>query len=79
MLLTSSARATEALWQRVQALGSGGNITLLERPLAPGTLLSTVQVALRSRRRQHELRQLHDAQHRQIAEQAALLAQLQAT
>src|SRR5690349_20993710 len=58
LLLTSSATATEALWQRVQDLGAVGNITVLERPLTPATLLSTIQVALRSRRRQHELRQL---------------------
>jgi signal transduction histidine kinase/ActR/RegA family two-component response regulator len=77
ILLTSSARATEILWQRVQGLGAVGNITVLERPLTPGTLLSTIQVALRSRRRQHELRQLYDAQHRHLAAQAATLAQLQ--
>jgi signal transduction histidine kinase len=71
LLLTSSATATEALWQRVQDLGAVGNITVLERPLTPVTLLSTIQVALQSRRRQYELRQLHAAQ-------AALLAQLRA-
>ena len=78
ILLTSSARGTEVLWQRMQRLGPGGNMTILERPLTPATLLSTLQVALRSRRRQHELRQVHAAQHRQSAEQARLLAQLQA-
>jgi signal transduction histidine kinase len=78
ILLTSSARATEAVWQRAQALGVVGNLTVLERPLTPVTLLSTIHVALHSRRRQHELRQLQEAQHRYIAEQAALLAQLRA-
>ena len=78
LLLTSSPRATEAMWQRVQALGAVGNITVLERPLTPVTVLSTLQVALRSRRRQHELRALHAAQQRHLAKQAALLAQLQA-
>jgi len=78
LLLTSSPRATEAMWQRVQALGAVGNITVLERPLTPVTVLSTLQVALRSRRRQHELRQLYDAQQQHLAVQAALLAQLQA-
>ena len=66
------------MWQRVQALGAVGNITVLERPLTPVTVLSTLQVALRSRRRQHELRVLHAAQQRHLAKQAALLAQLQA-
>ena len=78
LLLTSSPRATEAMWQRVQALGAVGNITVLERPLTPVTVLSTLQVALRSRRRQHELRALHATQQRHLAKQAALLAQLQA-
>jgi signal transduction histidine kinase len=78
LLLTSSARATEVLWQRVQALGAVGHVTVLERPLTPVLLLSTLQVALQARRRQHELRQLQDAQQQQRAAQAALLAQLQA-
>jgi signal transduction histidine kinase len=78
LLLTSSARATEALWQRVQALGAVGHVTVLERPLTPVMLLSTIQVALQARRRQHELRQLHEAQQQHLAAQAALLAQLQA-
>jgi CheY-like chemotaxis protein len=61
MLLTASATTTEALWQRLQEWGAAvGHVTLLERPLHPGTLLSTVQVALRSRRRQHEIRRLHE-------------------
>jgi signal transduction histidine kinase len=78
LLLTSSPRATEAMWQRVQALGAVGHITVLERPLTPVTLLSTLQVALRSRRRQYELRALDAAQQRHIAVQAATLAQLHA-
>ena len=45
ILLTSSPRATETLWQRVQALGAVGNVTVLERPLTHVTLLSTMQVA----------------------------------
>src|SRR5690242_16435753 len=39
LLLTSNARATEALWQRVQALGAVGHVTVLERPLTPVLLL----------------------------------------
>jgi signal transduction histidine kinase len=62
----------------VQALGGVGHITVLERPLTPGTFLSTVQGALRSRRRQHDLRQLYAAQQRSLATQATLLAQLDA-
>jgi signal transduction histidine kinase len=80
MLLTRSATTTEALWQRLQERGAAvGQVTLLERPLHPGTLLSTVQVALRSRRRQHEIRQLHEELQRRLAEQTAMLGQLQAS
>jgi signal transduction histidine kinase len=78
LLLTSNPGATAAMWPRVQALGAVGNITVLERPLTPVTLLSTLQVALRSRRRQHELRALYAAQQRHLAVQAATLAQLHA-
>ncbi len=36
--------------------GELGNITLLERPLTPNTLLVTIRAALRARRRQYEAR-----------------------
>ncbi|MGI8601640.1 MAG: hybrid sensor histidine kinase/response regulator [Verrucomicrobiales bacterium] len=36
----------------------GGNIILIERPFRPGTLISTFEVALRSRRRQYQVRDL---------------------
>jgi signal transduction histidine kinase len=80
MLLTTSTTTTEALWQRLQERGAAvGQVTLLERPLHPGTLLSTVQVALRSRRRQHDIRQLHAELQRRLAEQTAMLGQLHAS
>jgi two-component system NtrC family sensor kinase len=80
MLLTTSATTTEALWQRLQGRGAAvGQVTLLERPLHPGTLLSTVQVALRSRRRQHDIRRLQEELQRRIAEQTAMLGQLHAS
>jgi signal transduction histidine kinase/CheY-like chemotaxis protein len=80
ILLTTSATTTEALWQRLQGRGAAvGHVTLLERPLHRLTLLSTVQAALRSRRRQHEIRQLHEELQRRIAEQTALLGQLHAS
>ena len=37
---------------------AAGTVTLLERPLATGTLLRSVEVALRSRRRQYQVRDL---------------------
>ena len=80
MLLTTSATTTEALWQRLQAWGAAvGHVTLLERPLHPGTLLSTVQVALRSRGRQHEIQRLQEELQRRLVEQTAMLGQLHAS
>jgi signal transduction histidine kinase len=80
ILLTTSATTTEALWQHLQGRGATvGHVTLLERPLHRLTLLSTVQVALRSRRRQHDIRQLHEELQRRIAEQTAMLGRLHAS
>ena len=48
---------------------AAGSITLLERPLRTVTLLRTIEVALRSRRRQYQVRDLLEAQR---AREAAL-------
>jgi len=45
-----------------------GNITLIERPFRLNTLLSTLRMALRSRRRQYEVRNLLDEVQRANAE-----------
>jgi signal transduction histidine kinase/CheY-like chemotaxis protein len=80
MLLTTSATPTEAVWQRLQGWGAAvRHVTLLERPLHQLTLLSAVQVALQSRRRQHEIRRLHEELQRRLAEQTAMLGQLHAS
>jgi two-component system NtrC family sensor kinase len=79
MILTTRATPTEAMWQFVHVLGAVGNVTLLERPLHRVTLLSTMQVALRSRGRQHEIRQLHAELERRLTEQTAVLEQLHAS
>jgi len=41
-----------------------GNVVLLERPIRPETLISTVQAALRSRRRQYQIRDYLAERHR---------------
>lgn len=51
-------------------IGGQGNISLLERPLHIATLIASVDVALRSRRRQFELRDL-------LAEREKLLTSLE--
>jgi signal transduction histidine kinase len=40
------------------AAAAAGSITVMERPIATATLLRTVEVALRSRRRQYQVREL---------------------
>ena len=57
-------------------LGESGNATVLERPVALGTLLSTVGSALRSRRRQYEARRLMRRLEEGVAERDHLLAML---
>ncbi|MES2570599.1 MAG: ATP-binding protein [Verrucomicrobiota bacterium] len=47
----------DRLLQR-KVLGTIGNVTLVERPFRPGTLTSMFQVALRSRQRQYQVRDL---------------------
>lgn len=51
------------------ATGAAGAVTLLERPISTVTLLRSIEVALRSRRRQYQVRQ----REQQLAEQARLL------
>jgi signal transduction histidine kinase len=60
----TASRATELLGQRAQ-------IVLLERPLGITTFVTATDAALRSRRRQYEVKQLLDA----LAESAAQIAQ----
>ena len=50
------------------ATSAAGSVTLLERPMSPATLLRSVQVALRTRRRQYQVRDLMAEQERQRRE-----------
>src|SRR5579884_2128602 len=56
VVLTSGGRSTSITLQRFHVLERLGNITLLERPVRTVTLLSAVRAAIRSRRRQYEMR-----------------------
>ena len=59
LVLTSPGRTDDAgSVEILQLFGPSGNVTLLERPLRSLVLVSTVQVALRARRRQYEVRDL---------------------
>ncbi len=59
ILASSDERSVERL-DRISA--AAGGITLLERPLGAATLLRSIDVALRSRRRQYQVRDLLAAQ-----------------
>jgi signal transduction histidine kinase len=61
-----NARAGEA----ARIIGTQNNVTMVERPLHTAILVSTVQAALRARRRQYEVRHL-------LAERDELLASLE--
>jgi signal transduction histidine kinase len=51
-----------------------GNVTFLERPFHPTTLVSVVRTAIRGRQRQYECRRLNDEQESRVAERTAELA-----
>jgi signal transduction histidine kinase/ActR/RegA family two-component response regulator len=59
ILMTAGERSAERL-DRIAA--AAGGVTLLERPLGVATLLRSIEVALRSRRRQYQVRDLLAAQ-----------------
>jgi signal transduction histidine kinase len=68
IVLTGSGMTTASTESAVRSRAPLGNITLLERPLRPVTLISSVRSALLARRRQYEVRE--HLQERQAAEEA---------
>ena len=62
ILITAGENITQAALANLQIVAPSGNVTLLERPLRPTTLVSSLQVALRSRRRQYQIRDLLEQQ-----------------
>ena len=59
LILIAAAGGTAHAHQRhLEALRPVGNISIIERPVRPETLVSTCEVAMRSRRRQYQVRQL---------------------
>ena len=71
IVLTSHAPTAGENRRTMTALGDLGNVTTLERPVHPLTLLSAVRAALRARERQYRSRelviQLEDALHQRDA------------
>jgi signal transduction histidine kinase len=61
IVLTTSGEANASrTWSLLQGLDPIGNVSLLERPLRSRTLVNAVQVALRSRSRQYDVRSLYE-------------------
>ena len=60
VLLTRHGGGLERNPTAVSLTGIFGNVTFLERPFHPTTLVSVVQTALRGRRRQYECSRLND-------------------
>lgn len=68
IVLTGSGMSTESSESAVRSRAPLGNVTLLERPLRPVTLIAAVRSALLARRRQYEVRE--HLRERQAAEEA---------
>jgi two-component system, sensor histidine kinase len=60
IVLTAAGESHSA--ELVSLRAAAGSITLLERPLGSATLLRSIEVALRSRRRQYQVRDLLESQ-----------------
>jgi signal transduction histidine kinase/ActR/RegA family two-component response regulator len=58
ILITGTGDGVGVRPRYLTALAPVGNITIIERPVRPETLVSTCEVALRSRRRQYQVRDL---------------------
>ncbi len=63
IILTSGGESRMAQLLEL-AVSAAGSVTLLERPMSAATLLRSVQVAMRSRRRQYQVRDLLEQQRR---------------
>ena len=66
IVLTGGGASTPSTEMLVRSRAPMGNISLLERPVRPATLISCVRTAIRSRLRQYEIRDhLEDRQRRE--------------
>jgi signal transduction histidine kinase len=70
IIISSAGDAITKSIQRLTLLGPRANITLIERPFRAITLINTIMAALRSRRRQYQVRDL-------LAERESMMAGLE--
>lgn len=59
IILTGAGETTAARVRAVSTLDPSANVTILERPVRIFTMVTTAQAALRARRRQYQMRDLH--------------------
>jgi two-component sensor histidine kinase len=77
IVLTARSREATAHWRLIADLPSIRNATLLERPMRTETLVQAVQVALRARERQYQLRAYLGERERLLAQRETLLREVQ--
>ena len=74
-LIVFTARQSPTAYRRsVEALALLGNVTELERPIHPITLVSAVRAAIRGRRRQYQMRELIKDMESALQQRDAFLA-----
>jgi len=74
IVLTEHGGGLERNPAAAQLMEALGNVTFLERPFHPTTLVSVAQTALRGRRRQYESRRLHEDLESRVQDRTAELA-----
>ena len=75
IVITSGGDTTHASMRAYEAFGPAANLSLVERPFRVITLISTLRSALRSRRRQYEVRDLLEQLEEKVRERTARLEQ----
>lgn len=73
IVLTAQSRLERQTRRMLDRFGPAVNLVLLERPLRVVTLLHSIESALRARRRQYEVRDLHRGLESRVAERTGLL------
>lgn len=58
LIITGRGEPTELAQRKISLFGSSGNVSLLERPFRPLTMINAAKVAISSRQRQYQVRDL---------------------
>jgi signal transduction histidine kinase len=74
VLVTEHGDGLERNPSAARLTGTLGNVTFIERPFHPTTLVSVVQTSLRGRRRQYECKRLNEELESRVEERTAELA-----